>query len=136
MTEVPPKVKGNIMSEEVTQTKGVSQLRAGGRLVGITLEANGENLMVKAVETITQLSKDTAGTAYPVSTPRFKDAYTVLYTIGDCLCSLTTNSKFEHLSITVGFTAIISGIDPMLPEKEAVKHFEYMASALGYHLDL
>lgn len=124
------------MSEEVAQVKSVSQLKAGSRLVGITLEADGKNLMVKAVETITQLSKDTAGTAYPVSTPRFKDAYTVLYTIGDCLCGLTTNSKFEHLSITVGFTAIISGIDPMLPEKEAVKHFEYMASALGYHLDL
>lgn len=124
------------MSEEATQTKGVSQLRVGGRLVGVTLEADGKNLMAKGVEAVTQLSKDTAGTAYPVSTPRFKDANTVLYTIGDCLCSLTTNSKFEHLSITVGFTAIISGIDPMLPEKEAVKHFEYMASALGYHLDL
>lgn len=120
---------------KVTQAKGVSQLKAGGRLVGITLEANGENLMGKAVETVTQLSKDTTGNAYPVSTPRFKDANTVLYTIGDCLCSLATNSKFEHLSITVGFTAIISGIDPMLPEKEAVKHFECMASALGYQLD-
>lgn len=124
------------MSEEVTQAKGVSQLKAGGRLVGITLEANGENLMAKVVETVTQLSRDTAGNAYPVSTPRFKDANTVLYTIGDCLCSLTTNSQFEHLSITVGFTAIISGIDPMLPEEEAVRHLEHMASALGYHLDL
>lgn len=123
------------MSEEAAQAKGVSQLRAGGRLVGITLEANGENLMGEAVETVAQLSRDTVGTMYPVSTPRFKDANTVLYTIGDCLCSLATNSKFEHLSITVGFTAIISGIDPMLPEKEAVKHFEYMASALGYQLD-
>lgn len=124
------------MSEEVTQAKGVSQLKAGGRLVGITLEANGENLMAKVVETVTQLSRDTTGNAYPVSTPRFKDANTVLYTIGDCLCSLTTNSQFEHLSITVGFTAIISGIDPMLPEEEAVRHLEHMASALGYHLDL
>lgn len=124
------------MSEEVTQAKGVSQLKAGGRLVGIILEANGENLMAKVVETVTQLSRDTTGNAYPVSTPRFKDANTVLYTIGDCLCSLTTNSQFEHLSITVGFTAIISGIDPMLPEEEAVRHLEHMASALGYHLDL
>lgn len=123
------------MSEEVTQTKGVSQLRADGRLVGIILEADGKNLMVKAVEAVTQLSKDTTGTMYPVSAPRLKDANTVLYTIGDCLCSLTTNSKFEHLSITVGFTSIISGIDPMLPEEEAVKHLEHMASALGYHLD-
>lgn len=123
------------MSEEATQTKGVSQLRAGGRLVGITLEAGGKNLMTRAVEAVTQLSKDTAGTMYPVSAPRFKDANTVLYTIGDCLCSLATNSRFEQLSITVGFTAIISGIDPMLPEEEAVKHLEYMASALGYQLD-
>lgn len=120
---------------EVTQAKDVSQLRAGGRLVGVILEANGENLVAKAVEKVAQLSKGTTGNAYPVSTPRFKDANTVLYTIGDCLCSLATNSKFEHLSITVGFTAIISGIDPMLPEKEAVKHFECMASALGYQLD-
>ena len=97
------------MSEEVTQTKGVSQLRAGGRLVGVTLEADGKSLMTRAVEAVTQLSKDTAGTMYPVSTPRFKDTNTALYTIGDCLCSLATNSKFEHLSITVGFTAIISG---------------------------
>lgn len=124
------------MSEEVAQTKGVSQLRAGGRLVGVTLEANGENLMGEAVETVTQLSKDTVGAMYPISTPRFKDANTVLYTIGDCLCSLATNSKFEHLSITIGFTAIISGVDPMLPEEEAVKHLEHMARALGYRLDL
>ena len=124
------------MSEEATQTKSVSQLRAGGRLVGITLEANGENLMTRAVEKVAQLSKDTTGNAYPVSTPRFKDANTVLYTIGDCLCSLATNSKFEHLSITVDFTAIVSGIDPMLPEEEAVKHLEHMARALGYRLDL
>lgn len=123
------------MSEEVTQTKGVSQLRAGGRLVGVTLEADGKNLMTKAVETVTQLNRDTTDTMYPVSTPHFKDAHTVLYTIGDCLCSLATNSKFEHLSITVGFTAIISGVDPMLPEEEAVRHLEYMASALGYRLD-
>lgn len=124
------------MSEEVAQVKSVSQLKADSRLVGIILEADGKSLMTRAVEAVTQLSRDTAGTMYPVSTPRFKDAHTVLYTIGDCLCSLTTNSKFEHLSITVGFTAIISGIDPMLPEEEAVKHLEHMASALGYHLDL
>ena len=123
------------MSEEVAQVKSVSQLKAGSRLVGITLEADGKSLMTRAVEAVTRLSRDTAGTMYPVSTPRFKDANTVLYTIGDCLCSLTTNSQFEHLSITVGFTAIISGIDPMLPEEEAVKHLEYMASALGYRLD-
>lgn len=135
MAEVP-RMKGNRMSEDVDQVKSVSQLKAGSRLVGITLEADGKNLMVKAAETITRLSKDTAGTMHPVSTPRFKDAHTVLYTIGDCLCSLATNSKFEHLSITVGFMAIISGVDPMLPDEEAVKHLEYMASALGYHLDL
>jgi hypothetical protein len=128
-------MKGNRMSEEVAQVKSVSQLKAGSRLVGITLEADGKSLMTRAVEAVTRLSRDTAGTMYPVSTPRFKDANTVLYTIGDCLCSLATSSKFEHLSITVGFTAIISGIDPMLPEEEAVKHLEYMASALGYRLD-
>lgn len=135
MVEVP-QMKGNGMSEKVTQAKGVSHLKAGSRLIGITLEADGKNLMTRAVETVTQLSKETVGTEHPVSTPRFKDAHTVLYTIGDCLCSLATNSKFEHLSITVGFTAIISGVDPMLPEEEAVKHLEYMASALGYRLDL